>query len=206
MEEKIIIKSEHYNIRKIKKVVYGIPSAFVGLGVLLYLFNFDNSKGPNRWGDYWTIFDNMGDPFSFLPGLLIDLGIIIGFCSIFVGLWLKSYNIVVTDKRIYGKTSWGKHVDLPVDSVSAISTNIFKGIAVATSSGKIAFNFIRNREDIYSAINNLIISRQTSENTKNSKESCYSNTDEIKKLKELLDMGAITQEEFDQKKKELLGL
>ena len=31
-----------------------------------------------------------------------------------------------------------------------------------------------------------------------------SNLDEIKKLKELLDMEAITQEEFDDKKKELL--
>lgn len=30
--------------------------------------------------------------------------------------------------------------------------------------------------------------------------------DELKKLKELLDLGAITQEEFDQKKKQLLGL
>lgn len=30
--------------------------------------------------------------------------------------------------------------------------------------------------------------------------------DEIKKFKELLDMGAITQEEFDAKKKQLLGL
>lgn len=34
----------------------------------------------------------------------------------------------------------------------------------------------------------------------------YSNLDEIKKLKELLDIEAITQEEFDIKKKELLGL
>lgn len=33
-----------------------------------------------------------------------------------------------------------------------------------------------------------------------------SNLDEIKKLKELLDMGAISQEEFDKKKKELLNL
>ena len=30
--------------------------------------------------------------------------------------------------------------------------------------------------------------------------------DEIKKFKELLDMGVITQEEFDAKKKQLLGL
>ncbi len=33
-----------------------------------------------------------------------------------------------------------------------------------------------------------------------------SNADELKKFKELLDMGIITQEEFDQKKKQLLGL
>lgn len=33
-----------------------------------------------------------------------------------------------------------------------------------------------------------------------------STADEIKKYKELLDMGAITQDEFDQKKKQLLGL
>ena len=33
-----------------------------------------------------------------------------------------------------------------------------------------------------------------------------STADELKKFKELLDMGAITQEEFEAKKKELLGL
>lgn len=36
--------------------------------------------------------------------------------------------------------------------------------------------------------------------------SASTNLDEIKKLKELLDMGAITSEEFDQKKSQLLGL
>ena len=33
-----------------------------------------------------------------------------------------------------------------------------------------------------------------------------SNADELKKFKELLDSGIITQEEFDAKKKQLLGL
>ena len=37
-------------------------------------------------------------------------------------------------------------------------------------------------------------------------ESHQSNADEIKKYKELLDSGIITQEEFDAKKKQLLGL
>lgn len=39
-----------------------------------------------------------------------------------------------------------------------------------------------------------------------SKEANISVTDEIKKYKELLDMGAITQEEYEKKKKELLNL
>ena len=33
-----------------------------------------------------------------------------------------------------------------------------------------------------------------------------SNADELKKFKDLLDSGIITQEEFDEKKKQLLGL
>lgn len=40
----------------------------------------------------------------------------------------------------------------------------------------------------------------------NKKPSDESNYDEIKKLKNLLDIGAITQEEFDEKKKQLLNL
>lgn len=43
-------------------------------------------------------------------------------------------------------------------------------------------------------------------NTATPTASAPSAMDEIKKLKELLDMGAITQEEFDAKKKQLLGL
>ena len=36
--------------------------------------------------------------------------------------------------------------------------------------------------------------------------SATSNADELKKFKELLDLGVISQEEFDAKKKQLLGL
>ena len=43
-------------------------------------------------------------------------------------------------------------------------------------------------------------------NTQQNKQSTVSSADELKKFKELLDMGIITQEEFDAKKKQLLGL
>ena len=56
--------------------------------------------------------------------------------AIIVNFWLRSYELVVSDKRIYGRATFGKRVDLPIDSVSAIGTKWPKGIAVATSSGK----------------------------------------------------------------------
>ena len=43
-------------------------------------------------------------------------------------------------------------------------------------------------------------------NTQQNGQSAISSADELKKFKELLDMGVITQEEFDAKKKQLLGL
>ena len=207
MEEKILIKSEHYSIIKIRSFVYGIPLGCVVLGFLLYFVNFDGSRGPDYWGNYWTILDNMLDPFYFHPGLLIDLGIILVIISLFVGAWLKSYSLTVTDKRVYGDTSWGKRVDLPVDSISAIASSGMKGIAVATSSGRIIFKFIKNRDEVSRVIGDLLINRQNSKETAAPVVTVNtSDAEELKKYKELLDMGVITQDEFDAKKKQLLGL
>ena len=116
--------------------------------------------------------------------------------------------LVVSDKRVYGKAAFGKRVDLPNDSVSAISSKWPKGISVATSSGRISFLMVKNRDDIYQIVNDLLIKRQTNTNTAPVATStpAASNADEIKKYKELLDMGVISQEEFDAKKKQLLGL
>ena len=207
MDEKVIIKSEHYSLTKIRSYLYGIPTCCIVLGFVLYLLNFDNSRGPNYWGDYWTLLDNMLDPFSFFPGLLIDLGIIIFVASLIIGAWLKSYSLTVTDKRVYGNTSWGKQVDLPVDAVSAVASSWLKGIAVATSSGRIVFNLIKNRDEVRNAISNLLIERQSQKNNTTPVMSVSpSNAEELKKFKELVDAGIITQEEFDAKKKQLLGL
>ena len=63
-------------------------------------------------------------------------------------------------------------------------------------------------EDLYSWLVDKMpekdFERISLKNSKESNSNSDSNLDEIKKLKELLDMDAITQEEFDKKKKELL--
>ncbi len=60
----------------VRVIVAILAIALVAGGIYLYGCNYDNSRGPNYWGEYWTIWENMTDPFSFLPGLLIDLGAI----------------------------------------------------------------------------------------------------------------------------------
>lgn len=147
-----------------------------------------------------------GDDYSLIP--IVAFFVI----AIIVSLGMKSYSMTVTDKRIYGKTWFGKRADLPVDSISAISlTGLFKGITVATSSGKIRFLFIKNYYEIYKELNNLMINRQSVKKVRNpigriKTTQNLSNAEKIKQYKELLDLGIISQKEFDAKKKQLLDL
>ena len=140
---------------------------------------------------------------SLIPFVLLSLvGIIIYF-------WLRSSELTVTDKRIYGRISYGKRIDLPVDSVSATSTSrLFRAVSISTSSGRIKFRMIKNADAIYAVVSNLLLERQQKENRSSSAAYIQQSdeADQIKKYKDLLDSGVITQEEFDAKKKQLLGL
>ena len=118
----------------------------------------------------------------------------------------KEMKIVVTDKRVYGKTIFGKQVDLPLDSISAIAKSWFKGVAVSTSSGRIVFLLISNNEEIFKTISDLLIERQDKRAESTITTSTNNTAEELKQYKELLDSGVITQEEFDAKKKQVLGL
>ncbi len=130
------------------------------------------------------------------------------FISIIVYFLFYTNEITVTDKRVFGRTIFGKRVDLPIDSISAVGTSWPKGVAAATSSGKVAFLMIKNRDEIHKCVSNLLIERQNKApaQTVVRQEVSTSNADELKKYKDLLDSGIITQEEFDAKKKQLLGL
>ena len=80
---------------------------------------------------------------------LLPLFVFITIAFLLIYFYVYSTQIVVTDKRVYGKTSFGKQVDLPLDSISSVGTNLFKGITVGTSSGRIKFIGISNRNDVY---------------------------------------------------------
>ena len=233
MEEREIVKSKHYNALVLAIVVFAIGFLVTMLWhIITYTHSYQECLEEIEWWEMYSyngrekFFDMWGSEFAYTVHHMYDLGvgchvsavwsfIPFGACliiALIVYFGMRSYSLTVTDKRIYGKTWFGKRVDLPVDSVTAIATvGLFKGITAATSSGKISFLLIKNSAEVYQELNNLIIERQGKKTEASTVEVIketqpLSNADELKKYKDLLDAGIITQEEFDAKKKQLLGL
>ena len=186
MNENILIKSEKHNLLKNILIFISIASVIAGLcvcGVFSYGFtgNFGEAFGVST-------------PF---------IGIVV-ICAL-VYLRIVNCELVITDKRVYGKATFGKRVDLPIDSISAVGTSSLWGIDIGTSSGRIHFKLIKNKNEIHSVLSGLLMDRQ--QKPKNTiVQNTTSNADELEKFKELLDKDIITKEEFDAKKKQLLGL
>lgn len=160
---------------------------------------------------FMVILASVGMALDNYLGLTI-MGVVLG---IFLIVWLpfcifavavSKTRLIVSNKRVYGETSFRKRVDLPLDSISAVGVGSFKGIAISTSSGRINFKAIGNRDEIYTVISQLLVDRQEQKNRPYTQEIPQSNADELKKYKDLLDSGVISQAEFDAKKKQLLGL
>ena len=195
MEQKIVTSNNDYakKLLKVSRMVFAV-SAVVFLALYIAI---DQSVLPD-------FLDFLNTDFVAYSLLLV---VVVSFFLLIFAISIQKVELTVTNKRVYGATKFGKRVDLPLDSVSAVSMSSFKGIAVGTSSGRIIFKGIGNRDEIYEAINQLIIERQEKGKAEPVKqEAPVNNIDEIKKFKELLDAGIITQEEFDAKKKQLLGL
>lgn len=223
MEEKLIMQSTRYNVKKLFLIICVIGlivgllvSAIIYVPAIMWdleLIEESTQKYEATGSKYYKediqryerwLKSDIETAFIIVVLSLVFAAIIGGI----VYLWLSKIELIVTDKRVYGKAAFGKRVDLPLDSISAVGSGWPKGIAVSTSSGKIAFLAIKNRDDLHKCISNLLIERQNKAAPASAAKSeiSQSNADELKKYKELLDSGVITQGEFDAKKKQLLGL
>ncbi len=195
MEEKTLVKLESGGAKLICK---GICVALLILGFVSGVYTSLTYMPENGFGNYfWT---------SILPYCMSLHFLPLAGVALVLYLWVALTELTVTNKRVYGKTSFGKRVDLPLDSISAVGTGWFKSISVSTSSGRITFFAVSNRNEFHKVISELLISRQDKNAVSNSNSQSTNSADELKKYKELLDSGIITQEEFDAKKKKLLGV
>lgn len=196
MNEKELIRAK---IKPIKGVCIGI----VCLGIIgFFIFcAIIQSRRPESDMDIigLSIMFNWYAPRVVLP--CVALAVLIYFM-------FSRVEMLITDKRVCGRVLFGKSVDLPIDSITSVGTWLISGISVATSSGKIKFLRISNRDEIHKVISDLIVKRQEKRilDTAVKRDVQLSGADEIKKYKELLDQEIISQEEFDKKKKQLLDL
>ncbi|MCD8343383.1 MAG: SHOCT domain-containing protein [Oscillospiraceae bacterium] len=190
MNEKNIIKSRH---DKLLFAFCGIPFA-IGLAFTIGVFC---DGGPSAWVDY------AARGLLCIEALFSWGGLILLIIGVVVFLASKDCEICVTDKRAFGKSTFGNRVDIPLDSISAVAIKGWKReVSISSSSGSVRFPFIANYYEIHQTVSELLMSRNTAvshaENT--------INADELKQYKDLFDSGVISQEEFEAKKKQLLGL
>ena len=158
MEEKILVKSEKSYLFAFL-FAWGIPEV---IGIFLYLID--------EWDEDAVIMYGI-----FLVPLV---------CGCFAVWMFSNVELVITDRRAYGRASFGRRIDLPLDSITAIGMSFMKG------------------DEFYEVVGKLLMARQTNSEVQAS----HSSADELKKYKELLDTGVISQDEFDAKKKQLLSL
>ena len=170
------------------------PCVILSIIALVLIIPFGEIEWPYVWYTH--------------PRFFVGLGfLVIAVIFYFIFFAHSKSHIVVTDKRVYGKAMCGKQVDIPIDSISSVgSSKMFNRISVRSSSGLLSFDLMQNYSEIHSAISALLINRQSSSESATSMHQDGTTIEQLQKYKELLDNGVISQEEFDAKKKQLLGL
>ena len=85
-------------------------------------------KSSPGYETFFIIMIVIGALILFGGGIVPKIGVIIsvlGFFllvfSVIMSIYVSNCELIVTNKRVYGRAAFGKRVDLPVDSISAVS-------------------------------------------------------------------------------------
>ena len=193
MEENIIVKAT-FSKRNAFSVIAIVLFALAGItatavfGVLLLIYGTKNIEYL-----MWPCFGSA--LFLSFFGLITSIAA--------RGIY-KNSELVVTDNKIVGKDTLNRRVELPLEQISSLMLSHSKTIIFSTSSGRIEFSWVENCQEILDCVSALIENKKTHATTPNAEP--LSTADELKKFKDLFDSGIITQEEFNAKKRQLLGI
>ena len=221
MEQNIVIKgTPQKNKPALILLIAGISLVLISLIVASWAYDEVDlymyfGFGVSGWFPGWIKYDDsfidffFGEFFNFdcYYGYMIMLGVV----ALIVGIIMKSNTekceITVSNEAISGKLPHGKTVHIPLNQITAINRSSFNGVSI-TSIGNVSnFHCIENREEVMKAISYLLANpQQSSMQPTQSASANGSEAEQLKRLKDLLDSGVLTQEEFDAKKKQILGL
>ncbi|MBE7040094.1 MAG: SHOCT domain-containing protein [Ruminococcaceae bacterium] len=148
--------------------------------------------------------------YEFWEYVLSTLPVVIVEGVIYFCFWLKKYNyynlsLKVTDEGVTITNSKKFDMFIPTNQIGAVAQKkeTIEILNVNTTQAR-AFYFLANADEIKKTLDDLIFK------TENKKTVVIQDNDdsvlEMKKYKDLLDSGIITQEEFNIKKKQILGL
>ena len=208
--EKILIKSTPgKNKIAIALLVAGIELVVISLFVAMHVYN-NGEVFMYFWSTWRYVYKEkfldfyFGEFFNFsiYYGYLLILGIIVAIVGALIKIYSEKCEITVTDNRIFGKTANGDKVNIPLNQITGLNTCSFNGISIASIGSVSNFHCIENRGEVMKAISFILANPQKTKKA----EVLDNEADQLRRFKNLLDNGIITQEEFDAKKKELLKL
>lgn len=128
---------------------------------------------------------------------LFDFLLIIEFSYLLHLYSIRKKKIIISREFVDCYNKNGKPKSFSISDLTSVELVKKYGIILKGNNIKYSLNNISNAEEIRAKLIELMETQKTNNS---------GTADELKKYKELLDSGAITQEEFDTKKKELLGL
>ncbi len=139
------------------------------------------------------------------PLYYIGLGALLALV-LYLNYRMQRCYVSVTTRRVSGRCSFQRMIDVPVDSISSVGTCSFGGVKVTAPSCKAAFYLITNADEIRSSVAELLVNRQekAEKPVVVYQDSGCSYADELTKLSELVDAGFVTQEEFEELKDEII--
>ena len=152
-------------------------------------------------GTFWQyLFNNKVEFILFIAIFVMLIALLFG--SVFY-IADKKTGLTIYENAIIGKKINGETAQFLLKDIKSVETTKTQGLKITGAGIKYDIHLIENAEEMKNVMMDMLAKVQ---NEKSVVAVAGSSANDIKEYKELLDAGIITQEEFDAKKKQLLGL
>lgn len=170
MEEKIVIQAS-FKKNYAQYVLFAVASVMLLGWFIAHIYSYNNYGdlvpiyGTYIYIDHSSKYDSFGEYlaenitssiFTHMTFVVFILSILLFIISVLTHFYFRC-EMTVTDKRVYGKSAFGKRIDLPLSKITSLTSSVFWSLGVATSTGKIMFALLSNRDEVYEKLASLIV-------------------------------------------------